>query len=430
MIFTRKIKLFPLGDKEEINRVYKYIRDGMFNQNKAMNQYITNLYIEALKEVSKEDRKDLHGLYKRISTSKKGSAYSEDIQFAKGLPTTASVGMLVEQNFKKSCKDGLLYGKVSLPTYKMDNPLLVHVDYVRLKATNPHRQNGLYHNYSNHQDFLDHLYKNDLEILIKFANDITFKVIFGNVHKSAEIRSVFQNIFEEYYKVCGSSIQICGKDIILNLCIDVPKKEIELDEETIVGIDLGIAIPAVCALNNNIYRKKFIGNANDFLRVRTKIQSQKRRLQKNLCCTSGGHGRNKKLKALNQFTDYEKNWVKTYNHMVSKNVVQFAVDNKAKYIHIEDLSGFNTSKFILRNWSYYELQQMIIYKAQKYGIEVRKINPYHTSQICSCCGHWEEGQRISQSEFICKNPECKNYNQKINADYNAARNISLSTKFV
>ena len=56
-----------------------------------------------------------------------------------------------------------------------------------------------------------------------------------------------------------------------------------------------------------------------------------------------------------------------------------------------DLSGFDSSKFILRNWSFYELQQFITYKAAKYGIEVRKINPFHTSQICSCCGHWEEG---------------------------------------
>ena len=58
------------------------------------------------------------------------------------------------------------------------------------------------------------------------------------------------------------------------------------------------------------------------------------------------------------------------------------------------------------------------------------IDPYHTSQICSCCGHWEEGQRINQSTFICKNPECKNFGVKINADFNASRNIALSTNFI
>lgn len=78
----------------------------------------------------------------------------------------------------------------------------------------------------------------------------------------------------------------------------------------------------------------------------------------------------------------------------------------------------------MRNWSFYELQHFITYKAAKYGIEVRKINPYHTSQICSCCGHWEEGQRIDQSHF-----KCKACGSELNADFNASRNIAMSKDF-
>ena len=55
MILTRKIQLIPVGDKEEINRVYSYLRDGIFSQNRAMNQYITALYTATMQEVSKED---------------------------------------------------------------------------------------------------------------------------------------------------------------------------------------------------------------------------------------------------------------------------------------------------------------------------------------------------------------------------------------
>lgn len=207
--------------------------------------------------------------------------------------------------------------------------------------------------------------------------------------------------------------------------MEVPKEDIKLDENVVVGVDLGIAIPAVCALNNNEYIRKSIGSKDDFLRIRTQIQSQRRRSQKSLTATNGGHGRNKKLQALNRLSNRERNFVKTYNHYISKQVVDFAVKNRAKYINVEDLSGFDSSKFILRNWSYYELQQFITYKASKYGIEVRKINSYHTSQICSKCGHWEEGQRIDQAHFICK--EC---GSEMNADFNAARNIAMSTNFV
>lgn len=147
-------------------------------------------------------------------------------------------------------------------------------------------------------------------------------------------------------------------------------------------------------------------------------------MQKELSFTSGGHGRQKKLKGLDRMKDREKNFVRTYNHLVSKKVVDFALKHNAKYINMEDLKGFDANKLILRNWSYYELQKFITYKANKYGIEVRKINPYHTSQICSCCGHWQEGQRDGR-DF-----KCAACGAEIHADFNASRNIAMSTDFV
>lgn len=433
-IITRKIQLIPVGDKEEINRVYTYLREGIKAQNLAMNQYMSALYSTMMMDISKEDRKELYKLYSRVSSSKLGSAYDKSIEFAKGLPMGGSIQQKVKQDFDNAMKKGLQYGKLSLPSYREDNPLLIHVDYVRLRSTNPHIDNGLYHNYESHQDFLDHLFKSDLELFIKFANKITFKVIVGQPHKSAEIRSVFKNIFEDYYHIKGSSIEFSGTKIILNMSIEIPKQQKELDENVVVGVDLGIAIPAVCALNTNNYVRKSIGSKDDFLRVRTQIQNQRRRLQSNLKMTNGGHGRKKKLQSLDRFSEYEKNWVKTYNHQVSKQIIDFALKNNAKYINLEDLSSFNQKRlrdnFLLANWSYYQLQQYIKYKAEKYGIVVRFINPYHTSQNCSCCGHYEDGQRVKQSEFICKNPECKNFGVKINADFNAARNIALSTDFI
>lgn len=439
MILTRKIQLYIVTNNEneeeqekEKNRVYKYLRDGMFNQNKAMNQYMSALYVAIVQDISKDDRKELNNLYSRISTSKKGSAYEKDVEFAKGLPTGAWT-QAVQQDFNKSCKDGLLTGKVSLPTYKKDNPLLVHVDYVRLRSTNPHRDNGIYHNYSSHEEFLSHLYSNDLEVFIKFANNITFKMVFGSPYKSHALRKEIQQIFEEKYNVRGSSIQIDkNKKIILNLSMDIPEQKKELNEDTVVGVDLGIAVPAMCALNNDMYKRYAIGNVNDFVRVRTKLQAQRKRLSKSLKYASGGHGRKKKLKALERLSKSEANFVETYCHMVSKRVVDFALSNNAKYINIENLKGYDTSDFVLRNWSYYKLQQYIKYKAERFGIVVRKVNPCYTSQVCSVCGNWEPDQRKSQAVFECANNDCdsyKKYDYGFNADFNAARNIAMSTLF-
>lgn len=441
---TRKYELQVVGDKEEINRVYTWLRQGIEAQNKAMNEYMSHLFMAKSCEMSLDDRKELNNLFQRVTNSKKGSGYTKDIEFPVGLPIAASASRKVKQDFDNACKKGLMYGRISLPTYRSNNPLIIHVRFVALRGTKK-VDNGIYHNYNSPADLFSAL-ENDAkpEVFIKFCNNITFKFRFGNPYKAKEQREVFKKIFTEEYKVGGSTIEIKGTKIIINLTLEVPQIKMCLDENVTVGVDLGQAIPAMCALNNDYYKRLAIGNVDDFLRIRTQMQEERKRLQCHLRNANGGHGRKKKLRALERLKQREKNFVQTYSHMVSRKVVDFAVKHNAKYINIEDLSGFGRDKYghvkddeqakmVLRNWSYYNLQEKIKYKANIYGIEVRKIDPKFTSQICSVCG--EKGIRQTQKEFICINPECschKMYqNQKyINADFNAARNIAMSQKFI
>ena len=123
---------------------------------------------------------------------------------------------------------------------------------------------------------------------------------------------------------------------------------------------------------------------------------------------------------MDNFKSYERNFVKTYNHMVSKEIIKFAIKNKCKYINLEELTKDGFKDTVLRNWSYYELQNQIEYKAKRVGITVRYVDPAYTSQKCSNCDNLEEGQRISQAEF-----KCKKCGYKANADFNGARNISM-----
>lgn len=132
-------------------------------------------------------------------------------------------------------------GERTVTNYKRTNPLITRG-----------RNLTFYHEYETYQNFLDKINDSDLAVYIKWVNKILFKVVFGNPHRSLELRSVVQNILEENYKVQGSSIEIDGKSIILNLSISIPKQLRELDENTVVGVDLGIAVPAMCALNNNL----------------------------------------------------------------------------------------------------------------------------------------------------------------------------------
>ncbi|WP_341876481.1 transposase [Defluviitalea saccharophila] len=265
----------------------------------------------------------------------------------------------------------------------------------------------------------------DKDIYIRWVKGIKFKLIFGRDRSNN--KAIVDKILSEEYKVCDSKIQLKDKKLFLLLCVDIPDNVHVLDEDKVLGVDLGIKVPAYISVNEGYFRQA-IGNVDEFLKIRMQMQRRRRQLQKALKYTSGGKGRKKKLKALDTFEETEANWVRTYNHKLSKAIVEAALKQNCKTINLEFLKGYGekeTNKFILRNWSYYQLQQFIEYKAKRYGIDVRYIDPYHSSQTCSECGHYEEGQRIDQETFICKKCGFKD-----NADYNASKNIAKSTKYV
>lgn len=290
--------------------------------------------------------------------------------------------------------------------------------------------------------------REDGSIFVYFPKGLEWDLSFGRDRSNN--REIVERILSGQYDTGNSSLQEAknGK-IFLLLVVKIPKQSNALDPNRVVGVDLGINIPLYAALNDNEYGGMSIGSREQFLKMRMRMVAQKRELQRNLRhSTNGGRGRGHKMQALERFKSKERNWIHLQNHIFSKNVIEFAVKNKAGAIQMERLTGFGRDindrvedryQFALRNWSYFELQSMIEYKAEAAGIEVRYIDPYHTSQTCSFCGHYEEGQRINQPTFVCKNPECENGKGKkrsdgtytgINADWNAARNIALSDKFV
>lgn len=329
---------------------------------------------------------------------------------------------------KRMVKKGILDGKCSLENYKIDSPFTISKQDM-----------GFTYDYDNFEELCNHINDSDCKLYFDYGGNgptiAKFRINIGHGKNRNELKSTLLKIYSGEYQYCGSKIGIEKNKIVLYLSLKVPKVKIELDENTVVGIDIGQSIPAVCALNNDPYAREYIGNGDDLIRERTKIRHQIRNIQRGLKMTSGGHGRKKKFTCLEKMKKKEKNYVDNYSHMVSKRAVDFALKYHAKYIHLENLKGYDSKNFILKNWNFYKLQQDIIYKASKYGIEVRKVNPCYTSQVCSYCGNWEPDQRKGQKDFICANSECISNNKTkfknlVNADFNAARNIAMSTLFV
>lgn len=284
-------------------------------------------------------------------------------------------------------------------------------------------------------------------IYLKWFKGILFKLEFGK--DSSNNRCIVERLIESYkqqkkkgedYVANNSSIKLVKNEkntrIFLLLSIDIPAKKQVLDKEVVLGVDLGIKCPLYLAINKNDNFKMQIGDIEHFHNQRTMFQKRFKSLQK-LMCTQGGHGRKKKLEPLEKLKEKERNWVHTQNHVYSREVIKQALKQNAGTIHMESLKDFGKGKegyvkdeykYLLRYWSYYELQSMIEYKAKLEGIEVKYIDPAYTSQTCSYCG--ERGERKKQEEFVCTNPQCKRCGEKINADFNAARNIAMSKKIV
>lgn len=290
--------------------------------------------------------------------------------------------------------------------------------------------------------------RDDGSIFIRFPLGLEWDLSFGRDRSNN--REIVERVLSGQYDVGNSSIQEAkNRKRFLLLVVKISKEAKSLNDKCVVGVDLGINTPLYAAINDNEYGGMSIGSREQFLKMRMRMAAQKRELQRNLRhTTNGGHGRTQKLQALERLEGKERNWVHLQNHIFSKSIIEYAQQNNAGVIQMERLTGFGRDKndevneeykFILRYWSFFELQTMIEYKANAAGIEVRYINPYHTSQTCSFCGHYEKGQRISQSTFICKNPDCEKGKGKkhsdgtyegINADWNAARNIALSKEFI
>jgi len=83
--------------------------------------------------------------------------------------------------------------------------------------------------------------------------------------------------------------------------------------------------------------------------------------------------------------------------------------------NIKAKSGLNKS---ILDQGWHEFRRQLNYKLSWRGGVLVEVNPRHTSQRCSCCGHTAKENRVSQDVFRCQVCE-----HEENADINAAKNI-------
>jgi len=177
----------------------------------------------------------------------------------------------------------------------------------------------------------------------------------------------------------------------------------------VLGVDMGINNIAATS-DGVIYSGKKLNN------VRIRYQKLREKLQKNHSKSS--------IRLLKKRKRKESNFIKDVNHCISKQIVRKA-KGTCSAIALENLKNIRQTSTVRRkdrykhnSWSFYQLKQFIIYKAELLGVNVIEVNPAYTSQRCFACGTIRKANRTG-AIYKCK---CGYEN---NSDINGALNIAV-----
>lgn len=309
----------------------------------------------------------------------------------------------------KDSKKEVFTGKQSIPSYKRTAPIMLKPNNIKI-----------YQDSNGYVAQLGLVSGDKLKEMGRKPGGLPLAII----ARDNTQRVILNRIISGEYKASGSQIIYDKKKRkwILALTYSFEPKEVDVLEENVMGVDLGIAIPVYMAFNNSPARYHI--NGGEIEKFRRGVEARRKSvLKQGKYCGDGrrGHGRATRMKPVELLSDKVRNFRDTTNHKYSRYVVDMAIKHKCGTIQMEDLTGITDDKNrFLKNWTYFDLQTKITYKAEMAGIKVVKINPEYTSLRCSECGYISRANRETQAEFVCM--EC---GFTANADYNAAKNISM-----
>ena len=235
-------------------------------------------------------------------------------------------------------------------------------------------------------------------------NILSISTIKGRVKVPFTVPDCYKEYFT--WKICESLLRIDKRGRCFFLFTF--SKEIDAKDSTkhkVLGIDLGVNNLAV---------------TSDFQFYNSSKVKQIKRRFKYLRSVLQAKGTQSAKRLLKKISGREQRFMAWTNHNISKNIISNFDGNK---IVMENLKGIRKQRrgkrmnTMLSNWSFYQLQKFIQYKAERQGIEVVRVKPFMTSQICHKCG--QVGSRLFGC-FSCSHCGLINYS----ADLNAARNLA------
>ncbi len=367
IVITRKIQVnFDIDEKSQLPELYKKIFAWQRIVHRAANWVVTHQYLqENIKELfylTDETKVKLGNVQKDtdgiLTTSRDNTTYQV---LSKAFKGEAPMGMLsglntvVTKTYKKEGGD-VRYGKRSLRTYRGNIPM-------------PIRSADI----SNMTKIEDGNYTFSVY-------GVSFKTYFGKDLSGNE--SIMDRAVAGEYKLCDSSLQLekhGNKWKMFYLAVfSFEKQELAFTKDATAVCELSINYPIIIREKKDKFFS--IGAKEEYLYQRQAIKGALSRLQAACKYNKGGKGRSKKLVAIERFKEKEKDYIQGKMHLYSRLLVDYCIKRKigkivlSNYKEAEEDSHEQTEegKFLLANWSYFNLADKITYKAGKVGIEVVK----------------------------------------------------------
>lgn len=215
-------------------------------------------------------------------------------------------------------------------------------------------------------------------------------------------------------KTCSADLCSRKGRYTLHIVVDLPTPVVSSTGE-VVGVDLGLNRPAVTSNRQFLGERRWKEQERRTFRLKRKLQAHGTKSAK----------RHLRKLAGNQFRRH-----RDHDHVLSKRMVQntpagatIALENLKNIRDTSKMGRGKQNKNVdnkrrLHSWSFAQLYSFVEYKAEARGISVVKVDPRHTSQTCSRCGHQARNNRRSQSLF-----HCRSCGYQLNADLNASVNI-------
>ena len=429
-----KLEIVPVAEGSESRaEVYKIVRDMIYNMWLASNKAVTRYYMEDLRVLEersqnedKSYKKDVEIYGVTISTVVRNllKSITEDKY---GSNILDAQNRFIQAQYKINKNTGKLFkGESSLLSFKRDLPVYVHNRGVKLYTDE------------------GNTYFAEVNILsvnerkrTGQAGNYKFKII--KPDKSS--KSTLDKLIGGEYKLgaCNFKFNKKGKLMFTITYTFEVKKDESINPNRVLGVKMGIDKVAVLSIYDSeiedyekvSYRESIL-DGGELKEFRKRMQARAKSMgiaSKWASDNKTGHGYKQRMGSANKLEDKCAKFRDTFNHKVSRYIVDYAKKKNCGIIQLENLSGFSAEQkeVLLKSWAYHDLGAKITYKAEESGIVVRSVDTDILDCRCSKCGHIDKERNKFIGEEIVDGGifGCIKCGYKENREINRSKNIAF-----